>query len=145
MGAVHHVTREPIDTAALVAGLARPGDGAVATFVGVVRDHHGGRPVSRLEYHAYEAMAAPELERIAAELRRDHPVSDLALVHRIGTLDVGEASVLVAVAAPHRRAALDACAAGIEAIKQRLPIWKKEFYADGSEPAWVYAPGERHD
>ena len=100
--------------------------------------------MSRLEYHAFEAMAVPELERIAADLGRDHEVSDLALVHRTGMLNVGEASVLVAVAAPHRRAALAACADGIEAIKRRLPIWKKEHYADGAPPAWVYGPGERH-
>ena len=130
------LVRQPIDLAALSA--ATPADGALCLFVGVVRDHNAGRAVLRLEYEAYEEMALPLMEQIAGEARRLHPVSQLRLVHRLGALAIGDASVAVAVASPHRQEAFAACRFAIDALKARVPIWKKEFYADGS--AWLDGP-----
>jgi molybdopterin synthase catalytic subunit len=127
------LTRAPIDPLALQA--AAPADGAVCLFLGVVRDHNEGRAVVALEYEAYEEMALPLMAEIEAELRRRWPVSDVRLVHRLGALRVGEISVAVAVASPHRAEAFAACREGIDTLKARVPIWKKEFYADGSR--WV--------
>ncbi len=141
-GIICRMVTAPIDAAALAAEVARNSDGAVATFAGQVRDHHQGRPVDHLEYHAYPEMALEELRRIGADLAARHAVGRMALVHRTGTLAVGEISVLVAVAAPHRREALACCAAAIEEIKRRLPVWKKEFFADGGAPEWVFGPDE---
>jgi molybdopterin synthase catalytic subunit len=110
-------------------------DGALCVFVGTVRDLNRGRRVLRLEYEAYETMALPLMEGIAAEARRRWPVTDVRIVHRLGTLGIGEASVAVAVASPHRDEAFAACRYAIDTLKQTVPIWKKEFYADGS--AWL--------
>jgi molybdopterin synthase catalytic subunit len=98
--------------------------------------------VDHLEYHAYPEMAAEELDRIGRELAARHPVGRIGLVHRTGPLAVGEISVLIVVAAPHRRPALACCAEAIEAIKSRLPVWKKEYFTDGGEPEWVFGPDE---
>ena len=127
------LVREPIDVAALAG--ASPADGAVCLFVGVVRNENQGRPVLRLEYEAYEEMALPLLEEIAAETGRLYPVTDVRLVHRLGRLEIGEASVAVAVSSPHRAEAFAACRFAIDTLKARVPIWKKELYADGS--AWL--------
>ena len=124
------LTREPIDLAALLA--AAPGDGAVCLFVGVVRNENAGRRVSHLEYEAYEDMARPLMEQIAAEAARRWPVSDVRLVHRLGRLEIGEPSVAVAVASPHRPEAFAACRYVIDTLKAQVPIWKKEFYEDGA-------------
>jgi molybdopterin synthase catalytic subunit len=124
------LTREPIDLAALLAAAA--GDGAVCLFVGVVRNENAGRRVSHLEYEAYEDMARPLMEQIAAEAARRWPVSDVRLVHRLGRLEIGEPSVAVAVASPHRPEAFAACRYVIDALKAQVPIWKKEFYEDGA-------------
>lgn len=110
-------------------------DGALCTFVGTVRDHNRGRTVVRLEYESYEQMALPLMEEIAAETARRFPVTDVRMVHRLGALAVGDASVAVAVASPHRDEAFAACRYAIDTLKQTVPIWKKEFYADGS--AWL--------
>jgi molybdopterin synthase catalytic subunit len=123
------LVREPIDVAALQA--AGSGDGALCLFVGVVRDHNEGRRVLRLEYEAYEEMALPLMERIAGDCRERWRVSDVRIVHRLGPLAIGEASVAVAVASPHRREAFEACRYAIDTLKATVPIWKKEFYADG--------------
>jgi len=133
------LVRGPIDLAALSS--ATPADGALCLFVGVVRDLNAGRPVLRLEYEAYEEMALPLMEEIAAETGRRHPVTRVRLVHRLGALTIGEASVAVAVSAPHRKEAFAACRFAIDALKARVPIWKKEFYADGS--AWLEGPEPR--
>jgi len=125
------LTRERIDLATLQE--TAPGDGALCLFVGVVRDRNRGRTVVRLEYEAYEEMALPLMEEIAVEARRRWPVTDLRMVHRLGTLEVGEPSVAVAVAAPHRDEAFAACRYAIDTLKATVPIWKKEFYADGEE------------
>jgi molybdopterin synthase catalytic subunit len=136
---VVRLVREPIDLAALQ-GTA-PADGALCLFVGVVRDHHQGRAVSHLEYEAYEEMALGELQRIEQELRTRWPVGDVRLVHRLGRLAIGEASVAVAVASAHRAEAFAACRYAIDTLKKTVPIWKKEFYADGS--AWIEGPDQR--
>ena len=125
------LTREVIDLGALHATAER--DGAVCVFVGVVRNENGGRPVSHLEYEAYEEMALPLMEQIEAETRARWPVTDVRLVHRLGRLQIGEASVAVAVASPHRAEAFAACRYAIDTLKAKVPIWKKEFYADGSQ------------
>jgi len=100
-------------------------------FVGVVRDHNEGRRVLRLEYEAYEEMALPLMEKIAAEARSRWRVSEVRIVHRLGRLEVGDAGVAVAVTSAHRGEAFAACRYAIDALKASVPIWKKEFYADG--------------
>jgi molybdopterin synthase catalytic subunit len=125
------LVRGPIDTAAL--STPNPRDGAACLFVGVVRDLNRGRTVTAIDYEAYEEMALPLLEEIGAETARLFPVTDVRLVHRLGRLVVGEASVAVAVTSPHRAEAFAACRHAIDALKARVPIWKKEHYADGSE------------
>ena len=127
------LTRSPIDLAALQA--PAPGDGALCLFVGVVRDNHAGRAVRRLEYESYEEMALAEMQAIEQEARRRWPLGDIRIVHRLGGLEIGEASVAVAVVSPHRAEAFEACRYAIDALKKRAPIWKKEFYADGS--CWI--------
>jgi len=124
------LVRGPIDLAALHA--TRPADGALCLFVGVVRDHNEGRPVVRLEYEAYAEMALPLMEKIAAECRERWRITDVRIVHRLGPLAIGEASVAVGVASPHRREAFEACRYAIDTLKATVPIWKKEFYADGA-------------
>jgi molybdopterin synthase catalytic subunit len=130
------LVREPIDLAALQA--TTPGDGAVCLFVGVVRNQNGGRPVLHLEYEAYEEMALPQMEEIEAETRRRFPVTDVRIVHRLGRMEIGEASVAIAAASPHRSEAFAACRWAIDTLKARVLIWKKEFYADGA--AWLEGP-----
>jgi len=132
------IQEEAIDSAGLVAALAAPGDGAIATFLGTVRDHNEGRRVRALEYHAYPAMAEAELGRISEETRARFEITSLVLVHRTGMLAIGDVSVLVAVAAPHRAAAFDACRYAMEEIKRRAPIWKREVFDEGS--AWAGIP-----
>jgi molybdopterin synthase catalytic subunit len=117
---------------------AAPEDGAVCLFLGVVRNENGGRPVRHLEYEAYEEMARPLMEEIAAEARRRWPVTEVHIVHRLGRLEIGEPSVAVSVAAPHRAAAFEACRYAIDTLKATVPIWKKEFYADGE--IWLEGP-----
>ena len=127
------LVREPIGLAALQQ--TTPADGALCLFVGVVRNENRGRAVVRLEYEAYEEMALPLMHEIAAETRRRFPVTLIHLVHRLGRLEIGEPSVAVAVSSPHRAEAFEACRFAIDALKARVPIWKKELYADGS--AWL--------
>jgi len=131
------LVEHPIDVAALV--VTSPQDGAGCLFVGVVRNEHQGRRVERLEYEAYEEMALPLMKEIAAEAKRRFSVTEIRLVHRVGRLEIGEASVAVAVASPHRAEAFDACRFAIDTLKAKVPIWKKEHYADGT--AWLEGPG----
>ena len=128
-----HLVHEPIDLGSLQRASAD--DGAVCLFVGVVRNANRGRRVERLEYEAYEEMALPLMEEIAAETRRRFPVGEVRLVHRLGRLEIGDASVAVAVASPHRDEAFAACRFAIDTLKAKVPIWKKEHYADGT--AWL--------
>ncbi len=129
------LTSQPIDAQQLVASLHAPDEGAVVTFVGLVRDHHAGREVALLEYSAYGEMAERIAGEIVAEARAKWDVR-VAMAHRLGTLAVGDTAVVVAVAAHHRGAAFEACRWLIDALKSRVPIWKRERYGDGSE-AWV--------
>jgi molybdopterin synthase catalytic subunit len=132
-----YLTRSPIDLAALLKEV-RPGDGAVCVFVGVVRNESGGREAVAIEYEAYGAMAESELARIANGLSRDWPDVAVRIQHRIGRLEVGEASVAVLATAPHRDDAFAACRAAIDRIKTTVPIWKKEIRPDGTGE-WVDA------
>lgn len=109
--------------------------GAVATFLGVVREFARGHQVSSLEYDAYPEMATATMRQIGDEIRQRWPVDRIAMVHRIGRLTIGEASIAIAIASPHRREALEACAYAIERVKEIVPIWKKEAWTDGAE--WI--------
>jgi len=133
---VIQLTRAPIDLAALQAASAA--DGALCLFVGVVRDQSGGRRVTHLEYEAYEEMALPLLQELAADTKSRWPVSDVRIVHRLGRLQIGEASVAIAVASAHRVEAFAACRHLIDTLKQTVPIWKKEFFEGGA--VWVEGP-----
>ena len=125
----------PIDFAALERAVADPACGAVLLFLGTVRDHHRGREVSRLDYSAYRPMAETALERIAAELEAGGERLRVGIVHRLGEVPVGEASVGIAVSSPHRAAAYEASREALERLKREVPIWKREHYADG-EAVW---------
>jgi MoaE-MoaD fusion protein len=132
------IIREPIDTGSVVARLKQPADGAVVVFDGVVRDNTRGRRTLYLEYEAYEAMALKQMQALAAEARERFEVRAAAIVHRLGQLEIGETSVLIAVAAAHRGVAFDACRWIIDTLKKTVPIWKKEYFEGGA----VWADGE---
>jgi molybdopterin synthase catalytic subunit len=127
---------DPVDLAALVAAVSHAGAGAVATFLGVVRDTNEGAAVTGIQYEAYAAMADRELAAILAESAERWPGCRAAARHRVGYLAVGEASVAVAVSSPRRAAAFAACRYVVEELKARVPVWKREHYADGRR-AWV--------
>ena len=136
------LTRDVIDYHALTEQVRRPGCGAVVTFLGTVRDLTGGRETVALDYEAYPAMAEKKMAEIEADTRARWPVGDLALVHRLGRLGVGEVSVAVAVSCPHRAEAFAACRHAIDRLKELVPIWKKENWADGGTE-WVHPNAER--
>lgn len=121
------LTREPIDSGALLASARRDADGGVTIFAGVVRNENDGKKVERIEYTAYEKMAELEMEKIRRELETEFPETRVVFRHRLGTLRVGETSVFIVASSPHREAAFRACREAIERIKTRVPIWKKEF------------------
>lgn len=129
-----------IDLAALVAEVLTDHDGAVCTFLGVARRYSRGREVVHLEYEAYPAMAERKMAEIGSELRERFGVERVAIHHRTGVLAIGEASVGIAVATPHRGSAFEACQYAIDRLKQTVPIWKKEVWADGEQ--WL---GWEHD
>jgi molybdopterin synthase catalytic subunit len=131
---------EPLDARATESLVAHPGAGAVVTFIGTVRDHGRGQAVTHLEYEAYAPAAEAMLARIGEEIARRWETDHVAIAHRVGSLTVGEASVVISVASPHRDAAFDACRYAIERIKEIVPIWKKEHYAGGA--VWI---GSEHD
>jgi molybdopterin synthase catalytic subunit len=110
-------------------------DGAVVVFEGVVRNNTKGRKTSYLDYECYEAMAIEEMARIGREIAASYPISRIALVHRLGRMEINEASVVVIATAPHRKPAFDAALEGINRLKRTVPIWKKEYFADGE--VWV--------
>jgi molybdopterin synthase catalytic subunit len=124
-----------VDAGVLARRVRQASDGAVVSFDGVVRNHSQGRPTLYLEYHCYEAMALREMARIGLEVVAGHAVGRLAVVHRLGRLEIGETSVAIAVAAPHRGPAFEAARAMIDRLKKSVPIWKKEYFVDGA--AWV--------
>ncbi len=132
------LVREPIRAAEIVARVKSPQAGAVAVFDGTVRNHSGGRPTLYLEYEAYETMALAKMREIGAEIRARFPIHRLALVHRLGRLEIGDTSVFIAISSAHRAAAFDACRFAIDTLKKSVPIWKKEFFRDGA----VWAEGE---
>lgn len=132
-GDVVVLTREPLEGFSAVELVGRDGAGAVATFVGTTRDTFGGRRVVRLEYEAYEPMAEKELRALCAAVRGRWKVEAVAVLHRLGVVEVGRASVVVAVSSVHRREALEAVHWAIDELKARVPIWKREVYEDGSE------------
>jgi len=138
---VAFLTNTPIELEALISEVMSPEQGGVSTFLGVVRDHHAGRVVVALEYEAYDPMAEAECGRIVTEAEARWPVR-VALRHRVGRLSIGETAVAIAVSGIHRGETFEACRYAIEELKTRVPIWKREQYADGSE-AWVdpTAPG----
>jgi molybdopterin synthase catalytic subunit len=132
------LVREPIEPLALIAHVRAPGDGAVATFDGCVRNNSRGRATLYLEYEGYEAMALAKMREIAAEMHSRLAIDRVAIVHRLGKLEIGETSVFIAVSAAHRGPAFEACRSAIDTLKKTVPIWKKEFFADGA----VWADGE---
>ena len=130
------LTREPIYVPGLIAGLPGPRDGAVATFVGVVRDNQDDRAVDHLEYEAHEPMAMSRLGQLARQAIERWGLSTVTLEHRLGRLEVGDVSVFVGVSSPHRAEGLDACRWLIDTLKAEVPIFKKEFFSDGTSE-WV--------
>ncbi len=129
------ITNDEIDVKAITGRLLRNEDGAVVEFLGVVRNNTKGRQTRYLDYECYEPMAIKEMARIGREIAASNQIGRIAIVHRLGRMLIGEASVAVVVTSPHRRAAFDAALAGIDRLKKTVPIWKKEYFADGE--VWV--------
>ena len=129
------LTPDPIDPGNVAKEVAASADGAVVTFVGIVRVDSRGRRVERLEYEAYGSMAESEMAKILGEMRERFGVERARVVHRVGKCGIGEPSVVIVVAAPHRAAAFDACRHCIDELKKRVPIWKREVYEGGAE--WI--------
>ena len=128
----------PIDPVAIVQNVRADQDGAIVTFDGFVRNQSHGRPTLYLDYEAYESMALAKMKEIGGALHEQFPIHRVAIVHRLGRLQIGETSVFIAVSAPHRAAAFDACRFAIDTLKRTVPIWKKEYFQDGA----VWADGE---
>lgn len=129
------ITRDALDRSALIASVADPGVGGIVVFEGVVRDNARGKQVRYLEYDVYPEMAIAQIREIVAEAARRWGVERVAVAHRVGRLEIGEASVIIVVASPHRGEAFDACRYIIDALKTTVPIWKKEVATNGEE--WV--------
>jgi molybdopterin synthase catalytic subunit len=138
-GGAFAVQTEPLDLLAVVEQVRSPAAGAIATFVGTTREHSRGRTVTHLEYDAYPEMAEREMARIADRVRARHDVLEVAIAHRVGHVPLGEASVVIAVSAAHRGAAMDACRDAIDTLKQTVPVWKKEVFEGGEE--WIGREG----
>ena len=135
---VCQLVREPIDTAAIIRNVRAPEDGAIVTFDGFVRNQSHTRPTLYLDYEAYESMALAKMREIGAQLHEKFAIHSVVIVHRLGRLEIGETSVFIAVSAPHRAAAFDACRFAIDTLKRTVPVWKKEYFEDGA----VWADGE---
>jgi len=129
------IIHEVIDTSAVARSLQKDEDGAIVIFEGIVRDNARGKSVRFLEYEAYEPMALKKLEEVGEMVKSKFDIRDIAIVHRLGHMEVGECSTLIVIASAHRTDAFDACRFAIDTIKQIVPIWKKEFYADGE--VWI--------
>jgi molybdopterin synthase catalytic subunit len=134
-GGAFLLTSDPLTVEAVVAEVASDDAGGIATFVGTVRRGSRGREVEYLEYEAFEEMAEPMLRALADELTAKHGLTKMAVHHRVGRVEIGEPSVIIAVSAPHRAAALDACREAIDTLKETIPLWKKEVYSGGEE--WI--------
>jgi MoaE-MoaD fusion protein len=135
---IFQLVRRQIRPNEIVESLKAPEDGALVVFDGFVRNNFKGRQTLYLDYEAYEPMAYSKMREIGAEIREKFPIHRLAIVHRLGRLEIGETSVLIAVSSPHRGAAFDACRHAIDTLKRSVPIWKKEYFVGGS----VWAEGE---
>ena len=135
---IFQLVREPIDPGTLIVHLRAPKDGAIVTFDGFVRDQSHNRRTLYLDYEAYEPMALAKMREIAAQLHEKYRIHRVAIVHRLGRLAISETSVFIAVSAPHRAAAFDACRFAVDTLKRTVPIWKKEYFEDGA----VWADGE---
>jgi len=135
---IFQLVHEPIDMAALIRHVRAPGDGAIVTFDGFVRNQSHNRPTLYLVYEAYESMALAKMREIGQLLHEKYAIHRVGIVHRLGRLEIGETSVFIAVSAPHRAAAFDACRYAIDTLKRTVPIWKKEYFEDGA----VWADGE---
>jgi len=140
-GHLFAITRQAIDSRRMVELLQRPEDGAVTVFEGVVRNNTKGRSTTYLEYECYEQMALPQMGRIGREIAAQLAIGHLGIVHRLGRLEFGEASVVIVATAPHRKPAFDAAFEAINRLKKEVPIWKKEFFGDGA----VWVDGEWDD
>ncbi|HLX61063.1 MAG TPA: molybdenum cofactor biosynthesis protein MoaE [Planctomycetota bacterium] len=136
------LTRDALGAQAIERLAADPAAGAVVSFIGVTRDNHFGRRVITLEYEAHETLALKMLEKLCAQALEQFGLIRAAVYHRLGKVEIGEASVVIAVSAAHRGAAFDGCRFLIDELKTTVPIWKKEYYADGSEPVWVGPDGK---
>jgi molybdopterin synthase catalytic subunit/molybdopterin converting factor small subunit len=134
-GGAFRLSEEPIDPAAVIGEAADPRAGGIATFVGTTRAESRGRTVHYLDYEAYGGMAEKVMAELASELKAKHELCEVAIAHRVGRVDVGEISVVIAVSAPHRAAALAACHEAIDTLKTTVPLWKKEVYEGGEE--WI--------
>jgi MoaE-MoaD fusion protein len=132
------IVRETIDTQAVLAKLKQPADGGAVVFEGVVRDNTRGRRTLYLDYEAYDEMALKQMDALAEQAAQQFPIREVAMVHRLGRLEIGETSVLIVVTSAHRAAAFDACRWLIDTLKRTVPIWKKEYFEDGA----VWADGE---
>jgi MoaE-MoaD fusion protein len=139
---VYEITAAPLSLDVLAREVGQNTSGAVASFLGIVREFARGRQVEYLEYDAYPEMAIAKMRMIGEEIRQRWPIDRVAIVHRIGRLVIGEASVAIVVSSPHRREALQACAHAIERLKETVPIWKKEVWADGAE--WIGSTVEEY-
>jgi molybdopterin synthase catalytic subunit len=135
VGVLFELTADPLDPRRMEAAVAHSGAGAICTFIGIVRDSSRGRSVTHLEYEAYAEMATAEMRKISGEIEERWPEARVAMSHRTGRLEIGEASVVVSVSCPHRAEAIDACRWGIDRLKESVPIWKKEHATDGTY--WV--------
>ncbi|MGE5815784.1 MAG: molybdenum cofactor biosynthesis protein MoaE [Acidobacteriota bacterium] len=140
---MHRISTAPLDVAAVIAEVSRPDCGAVAVFVGTTRNHNRGKRVLYLEYEAYEALAIRSFERIGVESHERWPGIALAIHHRIGHVDIGEPSVVIAAAAPHRADAFAASRYAIERLKQIAPVWKHEYFEGGE--LWIEGATARVD
>lgn len=129
------LTRQPISGEEIKRRIVQPVDGAICEFSGVVRNNSQGRKTRYLDYECYEAMAIKMMAQIGREIAAAHQVNRVAIVHRLGRMEIGEASVVVSVASPHRRASFDAALEGINRLKKTVPVWKKEYFEDGE--VWV--------
>jgi molybdopterin synthase catalytic subunit len=135
-----HLTRQPLALDSLLAEISSPAYGGTCVFLGTVRSGPEERGVTAIEYSAYEEMVEAEFSRLLADAQTRWPDARIAVRHRVGTIPVGEASIAIAVAAPHRAQAFDACRFVIEEVKRRIPVWKKELRVDGTE-VWVDPSG----
>ena len=129
------VSEKPINQDELIVAVESPEAGAIAIFHGVVRNNADGKPVLRMEYEAHKEMAEQMMADLAKEINEKYSITNISMQHRTGMLEIGESSVIIAVSAPHRSAAFDACRYAIDTIKITLPIWKKEYFDDGEH--WV--------